>query len=116
MRTSKLRLERKLTADRGAILNQAEVRLLNPRAPTRVVLVLPCRRRLRYVLGRCDLTRQRLGQAEVQHLHEAVGRHLDVRRLQVAVDDPFPMGGIQRRMAGFNPRQERTSSCGTSEG
>ena len=37
-----------------------------------------------------------LGQTEVQHLDDAVRRDLDVRRLQVAVDDPFFVGGFER--------------------
>jgi hypothetical protein len=31
----------------------------------------------------------RLGQAEVEHLHRAIGSNLDVGRLQVAMDDPL---------------------------
>jgi hypothetical protein len=30
-----------------------------------------------------------LRQAEVENLHDAVGRDLDVRRLQIAMDDPL---------------------------
>ena len=33
---------------------------------------------------------------EVEHLHRAVGRHLDIRRLEVAVDDAHPMGAGER--------------------
>ena len=39
---------------------------------------------------------QRLRQAEVEHLHRAVGAHLDVRRLQVAVDDALLVRGLER--------------------
>ena len=37
-----------------------------------------------------------LRQAEVQHLHRAVGPHLDVRGLQIAMDDPLLVRGFQR--------------------
>ena len=38
-----------------------------------------------------------LRQPEVQHLHRAVGPHLDVRGLQIAMDDPL----LVRRFEGF---------------
>ena len=38
----------------------------------------------------------RLRQAEVQHLHRAVGAHLDVRGLQIAMDDPLLVRGFER--------------------
>ena len=38
----------------------------------------------------------RLGEAEVQHLHAAVRRHLDVGGLQIAVDDALVVRGLQR--------------------
>jgi hypothetical protein len=37
-----------------------------------------------------------LGDAEVRDLHLAVGGDHDVRRLDVAVDDPFPVGVVER--------------------
>ena len=39
---------------------------------------------------------QRLRQPEVEHLHRAVGAHLDVRRLQIAMDDPLLVRGFER--------------------
>ena len=48
------------------------------------------RRRARRI--RCE----RFGQAEVQHLHLPVVREGDVRRLEVAVDDPLLVRGLQR--------------------
>ena len=39
---------------------------------------------------------RRLRQPEVEHLHHAVRRDLDVRGLQVAVDDPFLVRGLER--------------------
>ena len=38
----------------------------------------------------------RLRQAEVEHLHRAVGAHLDVRGLQIAMDDPLLVRGFER--------------------
>jgi hypothetical protein len=35
-------------------------------------------------------------QAEIEHLHRAVRGDLDVRRLQVAVDDALLVGGVER--------------------
>ena len=46
-----------------------------------------------------------LRQAEVQHLHHAVRAHLDVRRLQVAVDDPLLVRGLERLGDLFRDRQ-----------
>ena len=37
-----------------------------------------------------------LRQPKVEHLHIAVGHDLDVRGLQVAVDDAFVMGDFER--------------------
>jgi hypothetical protein len=37
-----------------------------------------------------------LGQAEVEHLDLAVGRHLHLRGLQVAVDDALLVGSLER--------------------
>ena len=54
------------------------------------------RRRLRDA-RRCDARRlHRLRQAEVQHLHRAVRSHLDVRRLQVAMDDALLVRRFER--------------------
>jgi hypothetical protein len=39
---------------------------------------------------------ERLRQPEIQHLHGAVGPHLDVRGLEVAVDDAGVVGGFER--------------------
>ena len=38
----------------------------------------------------------RLGQTKVEHLHRAVRADLDVRRLQIAVDDAVVVRGFQR--------------------
>ena len=38
----------------------------------------------------------RFRQAEVEHLHRAVAAHLDVRGLQIAVDDPLLVRGFER--------------------
>ena len=38
----------------------------------------------------------RLGEAEVQDLHGAVGPHLDVRGLQIAMDDALLVRGFER--------------------
>ena len=55
------------------------------------------------IVGDCDtLGRrrgrrlQRLGQPEVEHLHGAVRPHLDVRGLQIAVDDALLVRGFER--------------------
>ena len=37
-----------------------------------------------------------LRQAKIQHLHRAIGSDLDVRRLQIAVDDAVIVGGFER--------------------
>jgi len=39
---------------------------------------------------------ERLGQPEVQHLHRAVGSHLHVGRLQIAVDDALLVRRLER--------------------
>ena len=39
---------------------------------------------------------QRLREAEVQHLHRAVGSQLHIRGLEIAVDDPLLVGGFER--------------------
>jgi hypothetical protein len=38
----------------------------------------------------------RVGDAEVHHLHEALGHHHHVARLHVAVHDPLGVGGGER--------------------
>jgi hypothetical protein len=38
-----------------------------------------------------------LREAEVQHLHHAAGRHLDVGRLEVAVDHALVVRGLEGR-------------------
>ena len=45
--------------------------------------------------GRRVELRHQLGQPEVEDLHLAGARHEDVRRLQVAMENPFCMGGDQ---------------------
>ena len=58
-----------------------------------------CRRRsvrVRDSLGADAVAGDRLRQPEVEHLHVPVGRDLDVRRLQVAVDDPLLVRGFER--------------------
>ena len=39
---------------------------------------------------------QRLREAEVQHLHRAIGAQLDVRGLQIAMDDALLVRGFER--------------------
>ena len=54
------------------------------------------------IVGACDVVRcaasrfERLRQAEVEDLHRAVGLHLDVRRFQIAMNDPLLMRGFER--------------------
>ena len=49
------------------------------------------------VTGHLALVRQRgLREAEVEHLHRAGGGELDVRRLEIAVDDPLLVRRLQR--------------------
>ncbi len=47
-------------------------------------------------MSRCRIGNGRLGQTEVQHLHDAGGRDLDVGRLQIPVDDALLVGRVQR--------------------
>jgi hypothetical protein len=42
------------------------------------------------------LARARFRQSEVQHFHDAVGSHLDMGRLQIAMDNPFLVRGLER--------------------
>ena len=39
---------------------------------------------------------QRLRETEVEHLHRAVRSHFDVGRLQIAMDDPLLVRGLER--------------------
>jgi hypothetical protein len=39
---------------------------------------------------------QRFGEAKVQHLHRAIRPHLDVRGLQVTMDDSLVVRGFER--------------------
>jgi hypothetical protein len=66
--------------------------------PTRVACAVKCRgvQQIRVRVG--ALGTQRLGEAEVQHFDRAVGAELDVRGLQVAMDDP----GLVRRLEGVH--------------
>ena len=56
------------------------------------------------IVGDCDDVRRgrqrpgahQLRQAEVEHLHRAVGRDLDVRGLEIAVDDPLLVRRFER--------------------
>ncbi len=54
------------------------------------------RRRLRGVRGRRASRLHGLREPEVEHLHRAVRSHLDVRRLQVAMNDALLVGGLER--------------------
>ena len=76
--------------------------------------VVPIRRRA--VGDRDDrrrlLAARRLRQPEVEHLHRAVRRDLDVRRLQIAMDDALLVRGFER--LGDLPRDRAdASSSGT---
>ena len=57
---------------------------------------------------------QRLGQAEIQHLHAPVGRDLDVRRLEIAMDDALFVRVLQR--LGDLPRDRQRLSSGSAPG
>ena len=64
--------------------------------------ITPSRVSATVIVGDCDdvasrfLARKHLRQPEVEHLHGAVGRDLDVRRLQIAVDDALLVRGFER--------------------
>ena len=70
--------------------------------------------------GHLALVRQRgLREAEVEHLHRACGGELDVRRLEVAVDDPLLVRGLQRLgdlAREFECHVERQRSAGKTIG
>ena len=63
------------------------------------------RRECRGLIGLTHRRVQCLGQPEVQHLHGAVLPHLDVRGLQVPVDHPGFVRGLQRLRDLFRNRQ-----------
>ncbi len=44
-------------------------------------------------------------QPEVQHLHRAVGFDLDIRGLEIAIDDPLLVRGLERLGDLFGDRQ-----------
>ena len=46
-----------------------------------------------------------LGEPEVEHLDHAIGRHFDVRGLEVAVDEAVLVGAVER--AGDLPRNRQ---------
>ena len=62
------------------------------RSSAGIVMVGDCERS---ATNRADGS-MRLRQAEVQHLHDAVGAHLDVRGLQIAMDDALLVRGFER--------------------
>ena len=49
-----------------------------------------------FEIGARGVAGRGLGETEVQHLHRAVRRDLDVRRLQVAMDDAALVGEVER--------------------
>ena len=53
------------------------------------------RRRLRQIRT-CPLGAKDFGKPEVEHFHDALGRDLDVGRLEIAVNDAFLVGGLKR--------------------
>ncbi len=54
-------------------------------------------------VGRVRISEHRFAEAEVQNLHATLGRHHDVRRLQIAMDDA---GGMRlRQPIGELPRK-----------
>ena len=48
---------------------------------------------------------RRLGEAEVEDLHRAVGAHFDVRGLEIAMDEPLLVCGFERLGNLFRDRQ-----------
>jgi proteasome-associated ATPase len=59
--------------------------------------VFTCRRKRGVVLGHGLGLDHRLRETEIQDLGRAVRRHHDVAGLQVAMDDAFLVGGVERR-------------------
>ena len=47
------------------------------------------------VCGSCKRWVERLGEPEVENLHRAVGPYLDVRGLQITMNDALVVGGLQ---------------------
>ena len=57
-----------------------------------------CHRRGVHRVGARDRLRTgRSGEAEVQHLHHAIRADLDVRGLEIAMDDALFVSGLERR-------------------
>ena len=52
-------------------------------------------------LGPASVPLHRPGDPEIHELHQALRRHHDVRRLDVAVDDPLLVGRLQARQTCF---------------
>ena len=59
------------------------------------------------------VARHRFRQAEVEDLHDALGRDLDVGRLQIAVDDPFLVRRVERVRDLRRDRQRLVERNGT---
>ena len=90
------------TVDIGAFVAGPAHQLLGRHIGRRTRLTRPERSRDRGRIGRGrrrDRRRMlgRVRDAEIEHLHAPFGRDLDVRRLQIAVDDPSRVGGGERR-------------------
>ena len=79
------------TVAAARLLGAHVTRACRASAPLRVSSVSVGRRRS--ASARRD---QRLGEAEVEHLDLAVGRDLDIRRLQIAMDDARLVRGVER--------------------
>ena len=88
--------------DVGAPIDGLPLRLLGRhvggRAENRAHLRRPRRERGRVgeVRARCAGGIHRLGQTEIEDLHRAVGGDLDVRRLEIAMDDPALVRVLER--------------------
>ena len=86
--------------DVGAAVERQPARLLGAhvggRPHHRVGAGLARRQRVRSGLVAARIGDDGFGQAEVEHLHHAVGRELDVGRLQIAVDDALFVRGVER--------------------
>jgi hypothetical protein len=57
---------------------------------------------------------ERLRQTEVEHVHDAVAARLDVRRLQVAMNDAILMVGFERFGSVLRNRQRLVHGNGTT--